>query len=168
MGVVHQLSRWLAPWQSLYDHSKLVSGSVTTVHLLALLYSGGLAVAADRSTLRAAHKSAPVREYLIDELGAIHRPVLVALVVVFLTGLLLTAADLETFLASPAFWVKMGLIVLLVANGAVLTRTEAAIRRTPSPATDERLWSRLQTNSRLSIALWTLTLVAGVVLTDAT
>jgi hypothetical protein len=168
MGLVDHISQWLAPWQSLYDNSKLVSGSVTAVHLLALLYSGGLAIAADRSTLRAAGRSASVREYLIDELGAIHRPVLVALMVVFLSGLLLTAADFKTFVASPAFWVKMGLIVLLVVNGAVLTRTEAAIRRTPSPATDEPLWTRLVTNSRVSIVLWTLTLVAGVVVTDAT
>jgi len=61
MGVVHQLSRWLAPWQSLYDHSKLVSGSVTTVHLLA-------------PTLRVAHASLvslnrtlpPLRTYAIE------------------------------------------------------------------------------------------------------
>ena len=168
MGAVDYIARWLAPWQSLYDNSKLVSGSVTAVHLLALLYGGGLAIAADRSTLRAARRSAPVREYLIDELGAIHRPVLVALTLVFLTGVLLTAADFKTFVVSPAFWVKMGLITLLVINGAVLTRTEAAIRGRPSSATDERLWNRLQTNSRVSIALWMLTLVAGVVVTDAT
>ena len=168
MGLVHHLSQWLAPWQSLYDHSKLVSGSITATHLLALLYSGGLAIAADRSTLRASGKSAPVREFLIDELGAIHRPVLIALTVVFLTGLLLTAADFKTFVQTPVFWVKMGLIVLLVLNGLVLTRTETAIRRTARPAADERLWSRLRINSRLSIALWTLTLVVGVFLTDAT
>src|SRR5215470_15540991 len=141
MGVVNQLAHWLAPWQSLYDNSKLVSGSVTTIHLLALLYSGGLAIAADRSTLRAASRSTSIREFLIDELGAIHRPVLVALTIVFLTGVLLTAADFKTFVGSPAFWVKMGLIVLLVINGAVLTRTETAIRSTPTPATDERLWN---------------------------
>ncbi len=167
MGIVDQISHWLAPWQSLYNDSKLISGSVTAIHLLALLYAGGLAIAADRSTLRAGRRSTSVREYLIDELGAIHRPVLVGLTLVFVTGLLLTAADFKTFVHSPIFWVKMALIALLVANGIVLARTEAAIRSTPAPVTDEGLWTRLRVNSRLSIALWTLTLVVGVFLTDA-
>src|SRR5258706_12661552 len=127
MGVVDQISQLLAPWQSLYDNSKLISGSITAVHLLALLYSGGLAIAADRSTLRASGKSAAVREYLIDEVGAIHRPVLIALTIVFLTGLLLTAADFKTFLHAPAFWGKMALCSLLLLHAPLLTHTNSPI-----------------------------------------
>jgi len=40
------------------------------------------------------------------------------------TGVLLAAADVETFLPSVIFWVKLGLVALLVINGGVLTLTE--------------------------------------------
>ena len=54
--------RWrtlFAPWHSLYADSKTVASVVTGVHLVGLLFGGGLAVAADRSTLRALSGSVP-------------------------------------------------------------------------------------------------------------
>ena len=53
MTVVHTLAHFFAPWQSLYGDSKSVAAVVNAVHLTGLLFGGGLAVAADRTTLRA-------------------------------------------------------------------------------------------------------------------
>jgi hypothetical protein len=38
------------------------------------------------------------------------------------SGLLLAGADVETYLASPTFWIKMVLVAFLLANGAGLSR----------------------------------------------
>ena len=51
--IVSTLVHLFAPWQSLYSNSKPVATAVTATHLVALLYGGGFAVAADRATLRA-------------------------------------------------------------------------------------------------------------------
>ena len=49
------------------------------------------------------------------------------------------AADLETFLYSRVFWIKMGLIALLLVNGAVLTSAERRASRGDADA-----WGRLR------------------------
>ena len=51
---------------------------------------------------------------------------------------LLTAADLETFATSPVFWVKLGLVTLLLANGLVLERTESRLRGLSAREIDPR------------------------------
>ena len=53
MPLVQSLVHAFAPWQSLYSDSKIIAATVNAVHLTGLLFSGGLAVAADRTTLRA-------------------------------------------------------------------------------------------------------------------
>jgi hypothetical protein len=128
-----------------------------------------LAVAADRSTLRTGADLADRRRRL-RELHAMHRPILIALAVVFLTGLALAAADVDTFASSPAFGIKLLLVALLLANGAVLTRTEAALRSAsaePSAGRNARPWRRLRLTSWLSLSLWAATVVAGTVLVNA-
>ncbi len=169
MMTTHDVVALFAPWQSLYSKSKVVSTSVTAVHLVGLLLGGGLAVAADRSTLRASVRDAGERRRQLAELHQIHRPVLMALTLSVASGLLLATADLGAFLDSPAFYVKLGLISLLMINGLFLTRTESRLRGVPSPATplEERLWQRLRTTSYLSLVLWVSTLIAGVVLVNA-
>jgi hypothetical protein len=168
MTSVHQVAAVLAPWQSIYSNSKLVSVSVTAAHLTALVFSGGLAVAADRTTLRLAAAPDVERGVLLKELHAVHRPVLIALSILVTTGILLAAADFGTFALSPIFWAKLVFVALLLINGAVLTSTESALRR---PATDvkaqHRLWRRLQLTSWCSITLWATTLVIGVTLASA-
>ncbi|HEX2779426.1 MAG TPA: hypothetical protein VHM30_07995 [Gemmatimonadaceae bacterium] len=157
-----------APWKTLYGDSPVVATTVTTVHVVALLFGGGFALATDRSTLRALRGSSDDRRRQLAELHAVHRPVLVALAMIFVSGLALATADLETFLGSPVFWVKLALVTLLVANGALLARTEARLLRSPTaPATTtdhSPLWRRLRFSTFASITLWTLTTIAGTAL----
>ena len=130
MTVVQSLAHLFAPWQSLYGDSKTVAAVVNAVHLTGLLFGGGLAVAADRTTLRALKGERTDRMRALAELGAVHRPVLLALGVLFVSGVALAGADVETFAASPIFWIKLGVVALLLLNGAVLARTEHELRRT--------------------------------------
>jgi hypothetical protein len=168
MTIVTQLVHALEPWKSLYSDSKVVSSIVTGIHLVGLLFGGGLAVAADRATLRALHRPKAERTALLGELHAVHRPVLVAITALFVSGIALAAADLETFLTTPVFYLKLGLVTLLLANGWMLERTERALRRAaPGADAETRLWHRLRTTAWLSLTLWASTVVAGTVLVNA-
>jgi hypothetical protein len=171
MTVVPVLAHAFAPWQSLYSNSKPVATAVTSTHLLAMLFGGGLAVAADRATLRAAGADPPARRRLLEDLGQVHRPVLIALAVLFVSGAALATADVETFAKSPAFAVKLILVTLLLTNGWVLARTESALRAAPAENEpqpwEHRLWRRLRTTARLSLLLWGGLVVAGTVLVNA-
>ena len=164
MNLIGTLARVFAPWQSLYAHSTVVSTIVTTVHLMMLLVGGGLAIAADRMTLRALSRPETDRAFLLKELGAVHRPIVIALALLVVSGAALAAADIEVFVSSPVFWIKLALLALLLINGLVLYRTEARLAARPSPASDP-LWRRLGLTARLSLSLWLLTAVAGTVLT---
>jgi hypothetical protein len=165
--IVQGLAHTFAPWQSLYSGSRLVATSVTTLHIVAMLVGGGLAIAADRSTLRALPK-AEGQGHLLRELNAVHRPVVAWLAVLFVTGVMLAAADVETFAASPIFWVKLALIALLFLNGALLYRTESRLSQAwPDQSGGlDRLWRRLGRSARLSLSLWVLITILGVVLTN--
>lgn len=155
----------VAPWKDLYGNSPVVSTAVTTVHVVALLFGGGFALAADRSTLRALRGDGDDRQRHLGELHAVHRPVLIALTLLFISGVALALADLETFLGSPTFWIKLSLVALLLINGAVLARTEARLLDADAPRDAAApLWRRLRASTFASIALWTLTTIAGTAL----
>lgn len=164
MTFVETLAGWCAGWQSLYADSTLLSTTVTAVHLLALLIGGGLAIAADRMTLRALARPVGERAWLVEELRSVHRPVMVALALLFVSGAALAAADVEVFLVSPIFWIKLGLVGLLLVNGVVLYRTEGRLRG-GAAADPAPLWGRLATTARVSLSLWVATAVLGTVLT---
>jgi hypothetical protein len=169
MGIVEGLAGIMSPWQSIYSDSLALSTTVTTVHIVSLLLSGGLAIAADRATLRALHKPVEERVLPLAELGSVHRPVLITLTVLMVSGVLLFAADVETFAVSGIFWVKMGLIAVLLANGAGLYRTEKRLESDAveeDPELSEKLWSRLGRRARASLGLWLLVAVLGTVLTN--
>ncbi|HEY0780554.1 MAG TPA: hypothetical protein VGD56_21535 [Gemmatirosa sp.] len=171
-AVVETLARVCAPWQSLFSDSKVLSTSVVTVHIIALLFGGGLAIAADRATLRVARgRTAPdaaaEERRLLADLGAVHRPVLVALALLFVSGLLLAAADVKTYALAWVFWLKIGLVALLLVNGVALERAESALRRGGPEASTAPYWRRLRAASWASLALWTATTVVGVALTNA-
>ncbi len=168
MTIVQTLTHLFAPWQSLYGDSKAVAAVVNAVHLIGLLFGGGLAVAADRTTLRALKGERTDRVRALEELGAVHRPVLLALGVLFVSGVALAGADVETFAASPIFWLKLGVVALLLLNGAVLARTEHELRHLPTGEPGRaRLWRRLRVATYLSVGLWTGTVVIGTVLVNA-
>jgi uncharacterized membrane protein len=110
-------------------------------------------------TLRAAKREVSQRSLQLTELRGTHRIVLLSLVAVTLSGVLLFAADTETFLHSVFFWVKMGLIAGLLVNGWVLTYAERQAE------TDSvRGWRNLTITSTVSVALWMLTTLAGAAL----
>lgn len=170
MGLIQQIAGLFEPWQTLYSESTAVSVTVTTVHIVTLLVAGGLAIAADRASLRALNQPSAERSWQLAELGAVHRPVIVALAALFLSGLLLAAADIEIFAQSTLFWFKMGLVALLLVNGLALRRTESRLAVTEPDEGDtestDRLWQRLALRARTSIALWVAVAVAGTVLTN--
>ena len=72
------------------------------------------------------------------------------------------ASDLKTFLNAPAYWVKMALFVLLLANGAWLQRTE---RRPDS--TEPGPWTKLRWAAGFSLALWFAILFTSILVTTA-
>jgi len=106
----------------------------------------------------------------LREVADVHSAVLIGLVVLFVSGVLLAASDVETFLPSPYFWVKLSLVALLLINGAFLTTTERALRARAASedvTVDEGpLWSRVRTQAITSVTLWTATAVAGIVLSN--
>jgi len=161
--LVDLLERVAQPWASLYNDSTPLQTTVVFLHLAGIFLGGGFAIATDRETfvaLRAARLSGQIRH--LAHLHTIHRPVLVGLVLALGSGFLLMAADVQTFMRSPVFWVKMVLLGLLLANGYVLARTETALREgePDSPG----LWARLRYISGASIALWLGLILAGTVL----
>jgi hypothetical protein len=181
--LIHTLAHMAEPWRSVYSDSKVLETAVLFAHLGALLLGGGLAVAADRAVLRLRHVGPAPRYSHLEELHAVHRPVIIALVVLFMSGVLMGLADVETFATSPFFWVKMSLVTLLVVNGGVLYSTETALRQMGTTresvpaqregvlAIDQRredaLWRRLWGTAIASLLLWTATVLAGVALVNA-
>jgi hypothetical protein len=169
-GLVSRIADAAAPWQSLHADSALVSSAVLFAHLGALVIGGGMAMAADRATLRLGVPSpadAPERDAArarhVLELRALHRPVVAALAFLFASGVLLALSDVEEFATSRAFWIKMALVALLLANGARLARAERAIGSATAGAES---WRRLRAASIASLVLWLATVLAGVVLTN--
>jgi len=104
------LSQAVQSWTDVYSHSSLLRTLVGFAHVAGLVGGGGAAIAADRATLKATRSGALVGR---DELNAIHtthRVVVVGLAAVILSGVLLFAADVETYSVSRIFWVKMGMV----------------------------------------------------------
>lgn len=150
------------PWSVLYSRSIPIQTAVTYVHFAGLLVAGGFALATDRLTLRMSRADPGVRQLHLAELRAVHRPVLMALVFTGLSGVLMLAADLDTFATSAVFWVKLGLIGVLLVNGYAMNRTERSLRAgTP---TSEGGWRRLRRTSIASMALWLTILLLGTIL----
>lgn len=166
MAAPASLVRLVEPWSQLYGDSTVLQVLVVFGHIAALVFAGGLAVTLDRGTLRASRGSSEIRWRQLAELRAAHRLVLVGLSLSAVTGLLLLAADLETYFGAWIFWVKAGLILSLLANGYAMTRLEARIGSTPNAADDDG-WRRLRLTATLSIFLWFAIAFAGVTLVNA-
>jgi uncharacterized membrane protein len=148
-----------ASWGSFYANHAAVRSAVAFVHLAALIIGGGIAIAADRATLVALRQRDEHRRLQLDALHATHRTVVAALLLVGISGVLLFGADLDTYLYSRFFWIKMGLVALLVVNGLWLWRAEGRAR-----LGDRAAWGPLRLTSMASIALWLLTTLGGAIL----
>jgi hypothetical protein len=155
------LSQLAASWAAVFGNHAALRTAVDFAHVGGLLAGGGCAVAADRATLSAARQDAHVRALQLRALRNIHRLVLVALAFVVASGILLFASDLQTFLASKVFYLKITLVILLLANGALLLRLEKRAEQDV-----ERPWTGLRLASIASLTLWFLTTLAGVALTN--
>jgi hypothetical protein len=149
-------------WAKLYADSKPISIGVTYVHLAGLLLGGGAAVAADRETLKAAREAEPVRADHLVFLGTVHTIAIAGLVMLAASGAAMLVADLETFWSARSFWIKMGLVVLLLANGLVMRQAERTARTLPT-----RAWRQLQATSVVSLVLWFAIVLASTILANS-
>ena len=158
------LVRLAAPWADLYSNHPLIQSTVVFAHLAGQMVGGGAAIATDRAAVRAHRADETTRRHHLHRLHQVHRTVLVSLALVVASGILLLASDLETFLVSPIYWLKMGTVLLLALNGWALTRTG---NRLEGATIDwSRGWSRMRTTSMISLALWLLIAFAGVLLVN--
>jgi uncharacterized membrane protein len=163
-SVTTGLARLAEPWAHVYADSKTVATIVTFGHVASLLMAGGLAVATDRATLRALRLAAAERGRHLEELAGVHRLVVGGLTLSVITGVLLFGSDVETFLTSWIFWLKMGLIGVLLANGYVMTHAERALRAEAGEAAPA--WDRLRRSALVSVGLWYAITLAGVALVN--
>ena len=164
MLVPEALVNLLKPWNDYYSHSKAAETVVQFLHIGGLVLAGGLAMSADRGTLRALRIAAADRTHYTRELGAVHRWVLTGLTIVVASGVALLASDIETFFGSWVFWTKMGLVALLLLNGLQMTRIEAALRRDASDASPH--WPQLRRTAITSLVLWFVITAFGVTLVN--
>jgi uncharacterized membrane protein len=149
----------LARWSSLYANLAALRSAVTFAHIGGLLGGGGAAIAADRGMLIALRQDASARRAQLVALAGTHRVVMIGLAVVIISGLLIFAADVDTFLYSWVFWIKMGLIAALLGNGLVLQSAEQRALIGGDEAS-----GCLRATAIASLALWFLTTLAGAVL----
>ena len=165
MSLLHQLATAVAPWADFYNDSKVVQSAVTFGHFGGMMTAGGFALAADRTTLRAAAGPETERARHLRELGGAHPIVIGALGVTAFSGLLMLAADLENLVVSVAFWAKMGLVVLLLFNGWLMLRAERALQH--GDVADPQGWRRLRGVALASLVLWFAVVLAGSILPNA-
>jgi hypothetical protein len=156
------LARLFEPWAHVYADSKIIATVVTFGHIASLLMAGGLAVATDRATLRALRLAASERGRHLEDLSGVHRLVVGGLTLSVMTGLLLFASDVETFIGSWVFWLKMALICVLLVNGYTMARAERALRA--DAADSSPAWGNLRRSALVSVALWYVITLAGVAL----
>ncbi len=161
-------SGWLSgvaqPWADLYGRSPWVSTGVQFLHLTGLLVAGGFALAFDRATLRLGAATTGNRSSFLEELSAVHGPVILGLGVVVITGVALLLADVDALLPSRVFWMKMGVFALLLLNGISIRHAGG---RLSLDAGDPRRWRALRRGSLRSVVLWISLVFLGVLLTTA-
>ena len=161
MTAATAVSQLLARWAHLYGHTP-VSATVTYLHLVGILVGGGVAVAADRASLRLS-PATPDWSQELARLAGVHRWVVAGLALIFASGLLMMFAELHSFATSVLFWTKMGLIALLLGNGYIRMRAENALRQGLAAG-----WSRFHGASLASLVLWLVILLAGTLLHSTT
>ncbi|HVX39845.1 MAG TPA: hypothetical protein VHB25_09750 [Gemmatimonadaceae bacterium] len=164
MSAPQALVHLLKPWADYYSDSKGAETIVQFLHIGGLLLAGGLAIAADRGTYRAMRFEDTDRRSHLREVAAVHRWVLTGLAVVIISGIALFASDVDTFFGSWIFWTKMGLVVLLLINGLVMTRAEAGLAVDPSASSPH--WKQMHRAAVTSLTLWFIITAFGVALVN--
>jgi hypothetical protein len=151
----------VSTWASYYANHGMVRTLVEFGHLAPLIAGAGLAVTSDTEVLRLSEQHYERRHSVLDRLRASHDIVLVSLVFIVISGGLMFAADVDTYLRSTYFWIKMGLVVILLANGAFLRYADSRVMYNPD---DETHWHRVRRAAALSFLLWFVTTFIGVAL----
>jgi uncharacterized membrane protein len=164
MSAPESLVQLFKPWADFYSHSKTAATVVTYAHVAGLLLAGGLAIAADRNTLRALRSDASYRAQALKELAAVHKWVLTGLTLIVISGVALLTADIDTFFGSWIYWTKMGLVVLLLINGFMMTRIERSIEKEASAESAQ--WASLHRVAVTSLALWFTIALFGIALVN--
>jgi hypothetical protein len=160
MPVLESLVTMLEPWSTMYGDSTALSVGLTYAHLGAMLVGGGLAIAADRTVLKAGMVTdVGVRRTLAAAVGDVHRPVVVALVISLVSGGLQLAADLEALAGNRIMWIKIGLLAALAVNGVLMLRDERGLRASPEAT---KWLSALRLRAMISVVLWLAIVLAGV------
>jgi len=146
-------------WGSFYSNHAAMRTLIAFAHVGGLVAAGGASMMADREILSAYQRREQGGAVVLNTVRKTHRVVLAGLTVVIASGVLLFAADLDTYLWSKLFWIKMALVVALMINGAVLTR---AGRQAPSH--HDHSWETLHWTAIASLSLWFLTTFIGTAL----
>jgi uncharacterized membrane protein len=153
------LSHLIESWVSLYANHAALRTGIEFLHIGGLVAGGGCAITADLATITAVREGPAARTTQLHLLKRTHPIVVLGLVALVTSGLLLFGADVQTFLYSRVFWLKMGLMVLLLINGLLLLRGERQVQRGEAHA-----WTRLHYTAVASLVLWFLTTLAGAAL----
>jgi hypothetical protein len=160
MPVLDSLVIMLEPWSTMYGDSTVLSVGLTYAHLGAMMVGGGLAIAADRTVLKAGMVTeVEARRTLAASVGDVHRPVVLALLVSLVSGALQLAADLEALAGNRIMWVKIGLLAALAVNGLLMLRDERGLRAAPEAT---KWLSALRVRAMVSVVLWLAIVLAGV------
>lgn len=155
-GLLHEL---VIDWGSFFANHSLVRTLVAFAHVGGLVAAGGAAVAIDRELLAVMGMGEDARQRLLATLHSTHSLVVVGLTLVTISGLLLFASDVDTFLYSRVFWIKMALLLLLTLNGVVLVAAKHRAERGRADA-----WPTLRATAIASITLWLLVTLGGAAL----
>lgn len=160
--LIETVSQAVQPWSDLYAGSTALSTTVEFLHLGGLLVAGGLALSFDRAALRTGSRTLVDRTRFVNELREVHRPVLLALLVVILSGFALMLADFDAMLESKVFWLKMSVFIALMVNGFMVRRAGRLLERDVKNAAR---WRSLERGSIRSMGLWIAVVFLGVLLT---
>ncbi len=153
----------LTAWAATFANHPLLRTAVDFAHIGGLVAAAGCALTADLATIAAARRTYDSREAQLRVLERTHPIVLAGLLALTISGLLLLGADVSTFLHSTLFWIKMALVGLLVINGFLMLAAERRARLGIAGS-----WRRLHALAVGSLALWTLTTLAGAALPNLT
>lgn len=155
------LTTVLGSWSTYYGDHQAASVGIRFLHLAGLLVGGGTAVRTDWGLVWA-RRAVDARAAMLEQLAGSHRAVVPSLVLVVITGVAMATADIDTFLASRVFWIKMSLFATLLANGTLILVAERRLRSSSTAR-----WMPLAIVSAVSLTLWFVLLLVGTWLTVA-
>jgi uncharacterized membrane protein len=146
-------------WGSIYSNHAALRTVIAFAHVGGLVAAGGASMVADREILSAFRRRKRDGSAALRSVGKAHGVILAGLAIVIASGVLLFGADLDAYLPSRLFWIKMALVVALMINGAILTRTERRVSKQLVHS-----WETLKWTAIASLCLWFLTTFIGTAL----